>query len=66
MNFYYDPILGLQYDYLDNIVLIELTEIPEIKMKSLIKMVREIGLLPFNADCNVTYEIHNITSYKIR
>jgi hypothetical protein len=29
MNFYYDPILGLQYDYLGGIIIFDIAQIPK-------------------------------------
>lgn len=65
MNFYYDTILGLQYDYLGEYFLIDIAVIPEsTSIKEFIdayKLIYEKGI----SFTNGVQIIPNITDYKL-
>ena len=68
MNFYYDPILGLNYIYLDPNVEINLAAIPEsIDMDKLLYYAKQQGVMMFNSKVEEeSYKIfHKITNYFI-
>ena len=48
MNFYYDPIKGLQYEYLGELLIVDITQLPEdIEIKEFWQMWRESHSLGF-------------------
>jgi hypothetical protein len=64
MNFYYDPILGLQYNYLGEYLIIDVACIPEETIENIIKLMRKTGIMPLDASPQVEF-IPNITNYKL-
>jgi len=45
MNFYYDPILGLQYDYLGHYIIMDIEELPkDIDFSLLFEIMSEQGI----------------------
>lgn len=62
MNFYYDPILGLQYDYLGDLFIIDVTYIPEETIENILKLIREVGIMPLDTYPQVQY-FPKITNY---
>lgn len=69
MNFYYDPILGLQYNYLEELFLIDIDMLPEdIKFDSeyWIKYIKEMGVMLMDTtNSPIIQRVLNITNYKI-
>lgn len=69
MNFYYDPILGLQYNYLGDLFLIDIEMIPQnykFDAEKWIKYMREIGIQKVESYKSPIIEtILNITNYKL-
>ncbi len=69
MNYYYHPILGLQYNYLDNLFIIDIESIPtDIKFdtEKWIKYIKQTGIMIL--DCSSVPSIErvlNITEYPI-
>ena len=69
MNFYYDPILGLQYDYLGELFIIDLNCIPqniEFDIEMWMKYIKQIGIQILES-CSEPYVeiIPQITQYKL-
>lgn len=69
MNYYYDPVLGLQYDYLGETFLIDIETLPpDIKFdtKYWIDYINSIGLQIMESSGVPDIQIiPNITSYKL-
>lgn len=69
MNFYYDPILGLQYDYLGGLFSIDLNCIPkdiEFDTEYWIKYMKQIGIQIVEPNYEPCVEIiGQITEYKL-
>lgn len=69
MNYYYDPILGLQYDYLGELFLIDIDMLPEeIKFDSerWIKCIKEMGVMLLDTtESSMIQRVLNITNYKL-
>ena len=69
MNFYYDPILGLQYDYLGELFIIDLYCIPQnIKFDTdmWMKYTKQIGIHVLEPSSKTCVEIvGQITQYKL-
>lgn len=69
MNFYYDPILGLQYNYLGELILIDIETLPQdIKFdtEKWMRYIREVGLQIFDTTPTIPFEnIGQITNYMI-
>ena len=69
MNFYYDPILGLQYDYLGELFIIDLNCIPQdIKFDTdmCMKYIKQIGIQVLEPSSEPCLEIvGQITEYKL-
>lgn len=69
MNFYYDPILGLQYDYLGELFIIDLYCIPQdIKFDTdmWMKYIKQIGIQVLEPSSEPCVEIvGQITQYKL-
>jgi hypothetical protein len=66
MNFYYDPILGLEYDCLENLILLDIEVLPEnfkFDLEYWLKHVNEIGV--YLVDKSITPPIENITTFKL-
>lgn len=67
MNFYYDPILGLQYDYLEYLnLIIDTDSIPKIDVEEWFKMINEIGIMFVDTSPQRIETLELITNYKIR
>ena len=67
MNFYYDPILGLQYDYLGDFYRINFINLPEVNIEDMLKLLSEMGVMVVDSSPKVEIEqVLNITEYKIR
>ena len=67
MNFYYDPILGLQYDYLGTFISLDISSVPNIPSEILLEMFMKQGVA-FLDKAKVAYFEHNlqeITEYKL-
>lgn len=67
MNFYYDPILGLQYNYLGDMFIIDinyLTQDIDFDLEQWIKYINQQGI-QFLDTCNTVQIIPNITNCKI-
>jgi hypothetical protein len=64
MNFYYDPILGLQYDYLGDLFTININYIPEETIEKMIELFKQIGIMPLDMSPQIE-KIVNITNYKL-
>ena len=67
MNFYYDPILGLQYDYLGTFISLDISSVPNIPSEILLEMFMKQGEA-FLDKAKVAYFEHNlqeITEYKL-
>lgn len=62
MNFYYDPILGLQYTYLGDLFLIDVDALPQVSEEVILKYIRQAGIYQNNPTIE---RILNITNYKI-
>ena len=69
MNFYYDPILGLQYDYLGELFIIDLSCIPqdiEFDTDMWMKYIRQVGIQITEPSSESCVEIvGQITQYKL-
>lgn len=69
MNFYYDPILGLQYTYLGDLFLINIDSIPqnfEFDAEQWIKYIRETGVQPITpSEYPIIERVLNITEYRL-
>jgi hypothetical protein len=67
MNFYYDPILGLQYDYLGDLFLINLDNLPQnLFPKEYLDLWQQKGTFFFDSVRYQTIEpILKITNYKL-
>jgi hypothetical protein len=68
MNFYYDPILGLQYDYIEPFFSVDLTVIPQIDTEQWTEYLKNVGLQMI--DMNTTNlqgieKVSFITDYKL-
>ena len=67
LNYYYDPILGLQYTNLSGIVSLDLSSIPELPIDLVLKIFMEQGV-QFLENIEAVYHIVNleqITDYQI-
>jgi hypothetical protein len=64
MNFYYDPILGLQYDYLGDMFTIDVNYIPKVTIEKMTKLFKQIGILPLDTSPQ-TERFINITNFKL-
>jgi hypothetical protein len=64
MNFYYDPILGLQYDYLGDMFTIDVNYIPKETIEKMTMLIKQIGILPLDMSPQ-TERFINITNYKL-
>ena len=69
MNYYYDPILGLQYDYIDDLFLLYFETIPIIEkfdVEKWIKYLSSTGVYLLECKPNSSIQrIVNITGYKL-
>lgn len=69
MNYYYDPILGLQYDYLGELFLIDIEMIPqdtEFNIEYWIKYINQTGvMLVDSVETPIIEKFLNITNYKL-
>lgn len=61
MNFYYDPILGLQYTYLGDYFLIDIAALPQVD--DILKQFRQQGVCI--GESPIIERILNITQYKL-
>jgi hypothetical protein len=64
MNFYYDPILGLQYDYLGDMFTIDVNYIPKETIEKMTRLIKQIGILPLDTSPQ-TERFINITNFKL-
>lgn len=66
MNFYYDPILGLQYTLLTDFFTIDIDAIPKLDIEYWLKFIKETGVLPIDSTSSqyIEYNI-KITDYKL-
>ena len=66
MNFYYDPILGLQYDYLGDFFIVDIASIPELDLKETLNLINRMGILIVDTYPKMDIQvIGNITEYKL-
>jgi hypothetical protein len=70
MNFYYDPILGLQYDYINNnYFILDIEMLPKehkFDTETWLKYVSQTGIVLSDKKLNPVIEvIPNITNYKL-
>jgi hypothetical protein len=67
MNYYYDPILGLQYNYLGELLLIDIDMLPQdIDIEYWIKYINETGvMLVDSVNSPIIERVLNITEYKL-
>jgi hypothetical protein len=69
MNYYYDPILGLQYDYLGELFLIGIDMLPqdtEFNIEYWIKYINQTGVMLVDSVSSPIIErVLNITNYKL-
>jgi hypothetical protein len=69
MNYYYDPILGLQYDYLGELFLIDIDMLPqdtEFNIEYWIKYINQTGVMLLDSVSSPIIErVLNITNYKL-
>ena len=69
MNYYYDPILGLQYTHLGNLFLIDIDALPknfEFNAERWVKYIREMGVQPITqSEIPIVEQVLNITEYRI-
>ena len=66
MNFYYDPILGLQYDYLGDFFIVDIASIPEVSAEKMLKLFDEMGIMIVDSSPKMDIQvIGNITEYKL-
>jgi hypothetical protein len=66
MNFYYDPILGLQYTYLGDLFLIDVDALPSFDVEQWMKYMRQTGLQIVESGTSPIIErILNITEYRL-
>mgnify|MGYP001195806045 CR=1 FL=1 len=64
MNFYYDTILGLQYDYIEDLIIVDLECLPEISVEEWLEKLKDISILP-STFLNCMQIIPEITNYKL-
>lgn len=64
LNYYYDPILGLQYTNLSEVVLLDLSSIPELPTDLVLKMFMEQGVQNIEAVYHIV-NFEQITDYQI-
>lgn len=60
MNFYYDPILGLQYKCLGDLFIIDLECLPQdfkFDKEEWLRLIREMGVLPLESNRDWSVEI---------
>jgi hypothetical protein len=65
MNFYYDPILGLQYDYLGDLFIIDIVSAPKSTIEKLLQLISQLRIIFLETSLQIQ-QIVNITDYKIR
>lgn len=69
LNYYYDPILGLQYDYLGEIIILDIEAIPDdikFDIDQWIKYLKETKLYLLEATNTPAFEIvGKITDYQL-
>ncbi len=67
MNYYYDPILGLQYNYLGELLLIDIEMLPQdIDIEYWIKYINETGVMLVDSiNSPIIERVLNITEYKL-
>lgn len=66
MNFYYDPILGLQYNLLPGFFTINIDAFQKLDAEYLIKLIKETGIFPTESFPGNSVEyIFEITDYKL-
>ena len=64
MNFYYDPIKGLQYNFFEPNVWMDIGEVPKISTKEAIKLMHQRGVLLVNSSNKAIVEtLYRITNY---
>lgn len=71
MNFYYDPILGLQYTYLGDLFLIDIEMLPQdfnMSTEEILKYIRQIGIQLVDTTepkYPIIEQVLNITEYRL-
>jgi hypothetical protein len=66
MNYYYDPILGLQYTYLGNLFEINIEDIPQFDVEQWMSILKQTGIMIIDRTKQpVTERVFNITEYKL-
>ncbi len=66
MNFYYDPILGLQYTYLGDLFLINIDAVPQLDVKKWTELIRQTGMYPIvPTEHPIIERVLNITEYRL-
>lgn len=67
LNYYYDPILGLQYTYLGGLISIDIDSIPELPTDIILKMFMEQGVQFLERSGAIYSEINleEITDYQL-
>jgi hypothetical protein len=66
MNFYYDPILGLQYDCLGDYFSIDLDALPQFDTEKWMEYLKDIKIQLYDTVCSTPVEkILKITDYKL-
>lgn len=69
LNYYYHPILGLQYTYLGDLIIFDIETIPnDIKYdtEKILKLAQEMGVMWYDATYTPSFEIvGQITEYTI-
>lgn len=66
MNFYYDPILGLQYTYLGDLFIIDVDALPQFDVEYWMNFLKQTGLILIDPTEQPAIEqILNITEYRL-
>jgi len=66
MNFYYDPILGLQYNLLSGFFIINIDAIPKLNGEDWLKLFEETCVFPTDPSSHNSVEyIFKITDYRL-
>jgi len=66
LNYYYDPILGLQYTYLGGFISIDIASIPELPTDLVLEMFMKQGLQFLESTNTPAFEIvGKITDYQL-
>ena len=66
MNFYYDPILGLQYTYLGDLLLVSVDSLPQFDVECWLNFLKQTGLIVIDpTEQPVIERDFKITEYKL-